>query len=85
LELTVLDEGTKTMPVRVFVSRQQTCDLLQPVAGRLGFKLKMVKSLSVLEQAKEEVLGFIGGQPLLSSACSKVSPSLIFQSIGTGA
>jgi hypothetical protein len=58
-------EGTKTVPEKVFVSRQEMHELLQRIAERLGFALKAVRSLSVLDKARNEMMGFMGGEPLV--------------------
>ncbi len=52
-------EQVRTLPETVCVSRQHTYDLLAPIAGRLGFKVKKVASLRSLEEARRSMMEFM--------------------------
>lgn len=50
-----LAEGIECLPLEILVKREEAFKLLEPVASGLGIKLREVKNLTVLEEARESM------------------------------
>jgi len=57
-------EETETLPVSLWVKREEVHKLFKPVAGKLGIKLKLVPNLRLLERITSEMVHSINASKL---------------------
>jgi len=55
-------ENMKTLPQEILVKKEETFKLLKPIAFELGIKLRRVKGLKMLEDAKASMFKFTAGE-----------------------
>jgi len=59
-------EKVRTLPQEIWVQKREAVKILEPLAKRLGIRLKQVRRLRAIEDARESLTGFI-----ISSASAK--------------
>jgi hypothetical protein len=52
----------KILPQEIFVKKEETYRLIKPIASELKINLRMVKSLKMLESAKDSMVRFINDE-----------------------
>ena len=57
-----LAENYKSLPQEILVNKEETFKLLEPITSELGIKLRRVKKLKMLEDAKESMSKFTAGE-----------------------
>ena len=58
----IIAENMKTLPQEILVKKEETFKLLKPIAFELGIKLRRVKKLKMLEDAKADMFKFTAGE-----------------------
>ena len=59
-----LAENRKMLPQEIWVKKEETLKLLEPIASELGIKLRRVRKLKMLEEAQASMRKFTAGEKL---------------------
>jgi hypothetical protein len=54
-------ESSASLPEQILVSKPEVQELIEPIAAKLGIKLKVVKRLKTLEEARDSLLDHLLG------------------------
>ena len=57
-----LAENYKSLPQEILVNKEETFKLLEPITSELGIKLRRVKKLKMLEDARASMFEFTAGE-----------------------
>jgi hypothetical protein len=52
-------QSNKIIPAELLVKKQEAYQLLEPIASRLGIRIKIVNELEAVEEAKLHMLDFL--------------------------
>ena len=57
-----LAENRKMLPQEIWVKKEETLKLLEPIASELGINLRRVRKLKMLEEAQASMRKFTAGE-----------------------